>query len=374
MVLDVNESRVSQEKSKKVIFDNLRKKSVFYLNKPVLEDLDLYYFVKGFFKEYLGLDKELSFQEIIQEIEKTYIPSGTKSDLIGFINKIEVIEFKDSTFSEDVLKNHIKEFYTIVKSLPFDEVITLGFFDRVKKFLGFKTKEDELTTLDRVEEKIGGVVKKDSFVEESSVVVSDSKGDVGGVVVEEKDVGVLDEGSSEDVKAKLPVDLENVELSDDFTQDVVVNVKKENSSWVEDLDDSSGGIGQDIGGFRDDVSAVDGSSQEGSGKGGVLGKKKKGGLKIGGKRTVAKGSSDKVKSKKSVSEKVSLRDEKGVEGKSKDFFVELKKSVRLKNKGKLLEKYKELHGLYESLSIEDKSKAYPELLKLYEKIAKFTNK
>lgn len=114
-------SRSKQEKSKKLLFDALKNKTSYYLNKPALEDTDLYYYVKDFFREYLDLNKEISFGEIKNEIDKIYIQKDVKDAIKTYLQKISEIEYKDSAFDEDKIKQLIQEFYEITKHMHFED-------------------------------------------------------------------------------------------------------------------------------------------------------------------------------------------------------------------------------------------------------------
>ncbi len=135
-------SRSKQEKTKKIILDSLRKRTSYLLKKPVLEDKDLYYYIKDFFREYLDIDKELTFEEINTELDKNYIPKDIKMNIKDYLDSISEIEYKDISYDEDQIKKHIENFYEVAKALPDEDKKTNNPIYKLLEKIGFKKTKD----------------------------------------------------------------------------------------------------------------------------------------------------------------------------------------------------------------------------------------
>lgn len=106
-----------QELSRKALLDGIIKKIDYYSQKNTVTDLDLYYLMKEFFRIFLELKYEFSFDELIEELDKIYLETKQREEVVNFINKIKVIEYHDSPFKEDKIKEFIKHFSEISKAL-----------------------------------------------------------------------------------------------------------------------------------------------------------------------------------------------------------------------------------------------------------------
>ena len=138
-------SRGKVEKTKKLLFETLKNKTTYYLNKPTLEDTDLYYYVKDFFREYLDISTEISFDEIMREIDKTYIRSNVKESISEYLKKIREVEYKDTNFSEEQIKKYVSEFYDIAIALRYeDKKEKTSLMKRFAKMLGLGKKKKKV--------------------------------------------------------------------------------------------------------------------------------------------------------------------------------------------------------------------------------------
>jgi hypothetical protein len=103
--------------SKKILLESIIKKADYYSAKNSVTDVDLYYIVKDFFKEFLDLKYEFSFDELVTELDKIYMEAAQRETVSNFILKIKLIEYDDRSFDELEIKSFIKEFSDIAKML-----------------------------------------------------------------------------------------------------------------------------------------------------------------------------------------------------------------------------------------------------------------
>ncbi|MCD6464378.1 hypothetical protein J7L02_02540, partial [Candidatus Woesearchaeota archaeon] len=125
----------------------------FLLGKQGLADEELYHVVKDFFKQYLHLDYEFTFEELIEEFDKVYLDPDVKQELIQFISDIGLIEFSENAYNEREVKEFLKSFAWLI-----DRLIPLkvkeNFFDPELKKI--------------VEEKPSEVVKEEEFLKQET--------------------------------------------------------------------------------------------------------------------------------------------------------------------------------------------------------------
>ena len=125
----------------------------FLLGKQGLKDEELYHVVKDFFKQYLHLDYEFTFEELIEEFDKVYLDPDVKQELIQFISDVGLIEFSENAYKEREVKEFLKSFAWLI-----DRLIPLkvkeNFFDPELKKI--------------VEEKPSEVVKEEEFLKQET--------------------------------------------------------------------------------------------------------------------------------------------------------------------------------------------------------------
>ncbi len=125
----------------------------FLLGKQGLKDEELYHVVKDFFKQYLKLDYEFTFEELIEEFDKVYLDPDVKQELIQFISDVGLIEFSENAYKEREVKEFLKSFAWLI-----DRLIPLkvkeNFFDPELKKI--------------VEEKPSEVVKEEEFLKQET--------------------------------------------------------------------------------------------------------------------------------------------------------------------------------------------------------------
>ncbi|MGV8169691.1 MAG: hypothetical protein ACP5N3_06590 [Candidatus Nanoarchaeia archaeon] len=103
--------------SKKEILDDIIKKIDYYTSKNAVNDVDLYYLIKEFFKEFLDLNYEFSLDELLMELDKIYLDNSTRDHAVEFIEKVMIIEYADNSFSSEYIRELLREFSLLSRSL-----------------------------------------------------------------------------------------------------------------------------------------------------------------------------------------------------------------------------------------------------------------
>ena len=273
--------------SKKLLAASINKKIDYYLSKTTFDELDLYYLVKDFFREFLELKYEFSLEELKKELDKVFLEKSNTDSILAFIDKIKTIEYETTTFEAETLTKMMKEFSLIVDTLT-SYVATKkkkGFFSSL---FGKKEKQvfDEKVPL-------APVIEKKSVKEEKQEVEEPMFEDIPEEEPPVKKAPAKKKESPPEEKIKYEVP----------------EVEDENYSWVSDA--------------------------------------------------------KKAKEKKSEE---SFAEPPKQDKKEIDILIEQSKNTD--SKAKLVDIYKGVNELYEKESPESKSRYYPEIIKIYEKIAK----
>lgn len=332
-------SRKKQESSKRLLFESMKKKTSYLLNKPVLEETDLYYFVKDFFREYLLTNKEMSFEEVIQEIDKTYIPKSTKNQIVVFLKKISTIEYADDSFDEDELRKHIKEFSGLVKKMPEKEGSSNSLFSKIFKVFS---------------------KKKEAVSEEDKKVKDQGK----QIEIELSDIEEL---PTQDEQLYEETELEKVDV--DNSEEKSVDEKELELLFEEQTQDEPNDIIHES-----DVETLLKKAQS------IQDKDKL--LEIYNEVNEIYEQKDPEEKSKIYPELVALyeklvsaKEETEAQEENNNFVLNelddlLLKSENTQDKEELMNIYEKINSLYEEKSYEEKTSIYPKLMKLYEKIQK----
>ena len=279
MDVEIASSEKKREKAVKELFEYLKKRKNYLLDKPVVEDMDLYYYIKDFFKKYLSFDKELSFGEIMDELDKNFIPKEQKEEINNFISKIRNIEYENIEVDEKNIKEKILEFYDLAKNLPKSQNKKKNFLEKLLDKLKFKKRET------KSEQEIAPKQKEETQQTQTENIPQYTQ---------------ETQQTQTEKKKKVHEVLKNISLKDDFTEDVDLTPKQQNKEWVEDASTE-----QNI---------------------------------------------------------------KQQETKSEDVYQLIMKAKKIKDEKELIEIYKKVNATYEEQTMEEKSKLYPELLEIYDKI------
>ncbi len=94
----------------------------FLLSKKIVTEEELYYFVKEFFKQYLHLDYEFTYEELEEELNKIFIDEETREMLDKFLEEVSFIEFSDIKLSDKEIKDLLKTFALIIDMIIHEEL------------------------------------------------------------------------------------------------------------------------------------------------------------------------------------------------------------------------------------------------------------
>ncbi|MCD6590227.1 hypothetical protein J7K74_03525 [Candidatus Woesearchaeota archaeon] len=86
----------------------------FLLTKKIVTEEELYHFVKEFFKRYLHIDYEFTYEELEEELAKVFIDEDTREMLDKFLEEVSFIEFSDLKFTSEEIKELLKTFALII--------------------------------------------------------------------------------------------------------------------------------------------------------------------------------------------------------------------------------------------------------------------
>lgn len=89
----------------------------YLLSKRSLQDVEVYTIIKEFFKEYLQENYEFTFEELKDELKKTYIDKDLKLKIFDLLDRFSTIEYKDEEIPQEVLKDILEEFSSLIDSL-----------------------------------------------------------------------------------------------------------------------------------------------------------------------------------------------------------------------------------------------------------------
>ncbi|MGE0793006.1 MAG: hypothetical protein AB7V77_02365 [Candidatus Woesearchaeota archaeon] len=108
-----SDSEVNYSLLKKAI-----KQRISYLkSKPSISEREVYFLFKDFFKELLNINYEFTHEELISEIEKTYLDYDLHEKIIKFIKKIGKIEYSNNSYASQELINLLNELDKLIDIL-----------------------------------------------------------------------------------------------------------------------------------------------------------------------------------------------------------------------------------------------------------------
>ncbi len=128
------EKEAKQVSKNEVISESLRKTN-YLISKNKVEEIELYEVSKEFFKKYLDIDYEATSNELINIINKTYIPEGLDKDMKQYLEALSVVEYKDSSLTDEKINLMLTYLQAILKKLDSSGKKKKGFW---KKLFGKK--------------------------------------------------------------------------------------------------------------------------------------------------------------------------------------------------------------------------------------------
>jgi len=328
--------------SKKLLLESTIRKIDYYSSKNSLTDIELYYVVKDFFTEFLELKYEFSLDELLLELDKIYLESDQREVINSFINKIKIIEFEDSTFSQEKVKDLMREFSLIARKIAkLNEPEKKGFMKKITSF--FVKKENpnsnlktEVTSEIRNSTESLDLVTSEEFSKTENNINDD---EISMPEFEEKYVPNLDK--SKIIKTvpastdELVNDSKNTELKNKSSGNYV-NYKK-NYKQSPDAKTEKYVAGDD---WILDTKLVNKTYQE--------------------QNTKSKTSTKDVKPKDSTP-KSSAKDE---------FNQLLDKAKNSSKKSELTQIYKKINEMYDSADVDFQARYYKDLMDIYQKLSK----
>ncbi len=94
----------------------------YLYEKATLSEEEVYTITKDFFSKILELEYEFSHEELLDELNKTYLDSQVKEHIDTFVRNIGRIEYNSSiSFSLEELKKHLEELQEIADKLILEE-------------------------------------------------------------------------------------------------------------------------------------------------------------------------------------------------------------------------------------------------------------
>lgn len=114
------------EEKKQIDLKGLKIKTdqqIKYLNeKTTLTEEEVYIVTKDFFSVILDIDYQFSHEELLEELNKTYLDTQIKEHIDTFVRNIGRIEYNSHiSFSSDELKKQLQELQEIVDKLILEE-------------------------------------------------------------------------------------------------------------------------------------------------------------------------------------------------------------------------------------------------------------
>ena len=94
-----------------------RRKIAFLIRKPFVEQREVYETAKKFFKSYLKKPVEFTAHELKNELHKVYLNSVVRQGIDTLIEKLGLIEFTDTQYSQAELKALLQDMDQIVQHL-----------------------------------------------------------------------------------------------------------------------------------------------------------------------------------------------------------------------------------------------------------------
>ncbi len=122
-----------------------RRKAAFLLRKPVVEQAEVYVLAKEFFKAYLKKPYEFTAEELRSELHKVYLAPTPREQSDRLVEKLGLIEYTDTRYTQAELKHLLQELDTIVKLLVIEHKRRVPWLTRFADWL-FQTRRQKSVT------------------------------------------------------------------------------------------------------------------------------------------------------------------------------------------------------------------------------------
>jgi|GEM_PF-2305456 len=135
-------------KSEKLLADvarDTRRKVSFLLRKPFVDQAEVYTIAKEFFRAYLKKEYEFTAEELKRELHKVYLSTVVREKVEALVEKLSLMEYTDTQYSQTEVKYLLEDLETIVKMLVSEHKRQLPFLTRVANWL-FRKQPTQRTT------------------------------------------------------------------------------------------------------------------------------------------------------------------------------------------------------------------------------------
>lgn len=123
-----------------------KRRITYLLKKPFVEQREVYNLTKAFFKAYLQKPYEFTCEELRRELHKVYLNSTTRERVEALLEKLGLLEYTDTQYSQAELKLMAQELEGIVKELYIDHTRQLPWLTRLANWL-FRKKPKRSETI-----------------------------------------------------------------------------------------------------------------------------------------------------------------------------------------------------------------------------------
>jgi hypothetical protein len=342
--------------AKKNILEAIVRKIDYYSSKNSTTDIELYYIVKEFFTQFLELKYEFSLDELILELDKVYLDSEQRNKTLAFINKIKIIEFEDSTFSQEKVKDLIREFSVIARTLAkINEPEKKGFWKKMGTFF-VKDDEPKINNIDK-----RNIINKDTHLNEK--IPPEGKNNKSLDSFTQKEFSESQD-KLEDESITLPeFEGKYVQQGKETKTTKKNNLKsneKANNSKIENKNIEKN--------YIDYRKNYESSTTNGEPRKYVASEDWTSDAKIIGKTSQKK--NDKITAKDSEDKQSEKNTDNKTAIKLDEFNSLLDESKKINEKTKLTEIYKKIHDIYELADVDFQARYYNELMDIYKRISK----
>ena len=354
--------------AKKLMLESLVKKAEYYSGNSSVTDNDLYYIVKDFFRKFLDLDYEFSFDELLIEIDKTYMESQYREKTISLIKRVERIEYANAGLSPTEINNLMNEFYLLSKGLlKMSEHKKSSFWNNFTEFFVKQQKSNAKIATSTIETKpiVAVELSKDSQIKNqqtsstSSQTISQTKSSAYNQRLDS-----LEDNYFNLTKEKIPMK----------NKDLLIDIQSSNSadakSQTEQTKNKYYSAEPDV--YTKYYNTKDNKiSPQKTDAYDWLTPAETEADKNTKPKTESKqpAKQDILKSKSEVTN-VSQSKDKNKNTKKDDIDSMIVKAKKLKNKKELIAIYKKIHFVYEKEDVEMQTKHYQDIMDIYKSISK----
>ena len=124
-----------------------RRKAAFLLRKPFVEQHEVYVLAKAFFKAYLRKEYEFTADELRKELHKIYLSTVVRERVEALVEKLGLLEYTDTQYSQAELKFLLQDLDGIVEMLVVERRRQLPFLTRVANWLFRKSPREARATV-----------------------------------------------------------------------------------------------------------------------------------------------------------------------------------------------------------------------------------